>query len=120
MYAIEHGKRDIIEYLLGSGANTKIIGSDTTHGVVDALYYEDIWNRDHPQDQMNYIRKIGNVLDGVFPLRSESTETRGSVHSIMSDLTDRNDYGTTSISPTVFNERGGKKKKIKKKVQGEK
>jgi ankyrin repeat protein len=118
MHAIKNGRRNIIEYLLHSGASIKSIGSDTTHGVVDALYYEDTWNRDHPQDQMNYIRKIGNVLGGVFgefPLRSESTETRGSVHSTMSDLTDRNDYGETSRSPSVFNERGGKKRKNKRK-----
>ena len=66
MYAIEHGKREIIEYLLRSGANTKIIGEDHSGNSVNALYYEDTWNRNHPNDQMNYIREIGNVLGGVF------------------------------------------------------
>lgn len=116
MHAIENGRRNIIEYLLQNGASIKSIGGDAVHGVVDALYYEDIWNRDHPQDQMNYIRKIGNILDGVFPLRSESTETRGSVNSKMSDLTDINYYEARSRSPSVFSERGGKKKKRKNKT----
>ncbi len=121
MYAIEHGKREIIEYLLRSGANTKIIGSDPVNGVVDALYYEDTWNKSHPdpKDKMNYIRNIGNVLDGVFDNSDSGSGRRGGLAS-MSDLTDRNDYGETSRSSSVFNERGGKKEKIKEKVQLEK